>query len=35
MVKKYYNGFGKYSHPLYLYDEFEMKDSTKIKMLII
>ncbi|MEG0697701.1 hypothetical protein [Algoriella sp.] len=31
MVKKYYYGFGRYSHPLYLYDEFEMKDSTNFK----
>ena len=31
IVKKYYRGFGKYSHPLDLYDEFEMKDSTNFK----
>jgi len=31
IVKKYYHGFGKYSHPLYLYDEFKMKDSTNVK----
>ena len=31
IVKKYYRGFGKYSHPLDLYDEFEMKDSTNVR----
>ncbi|MBO6213241.1 hypothetical protein [Algoriella sp.] len=31
ITKKYYKGFGKYSHPILLYEEFEAKDTINTK----